>query len=67
MNGYQRERSEYERNMPDYQRDALDRARMLRDPMTNTKITQKEAAAYVNSWLPPGDPGRIEDKTGEWS
>ncbi len=56
---YQQERSEAEKALPQYQRDALDRARSGIDPLTNSKITPQQAAAYVNSWLPEGDPGRL--------
>lgn len=58
MNG-QQPRSEAEKALPEWLRAALDKARSGIDPMTNSKISPSEAATYVNSWLPPDDPGRL--------
>lgn len=56
---FQRERSVAEKALPQYQLDAMDRARACIDPMTNANITPEQAAIYVNSWLPLDDPGRM--------
>lgn len=58
---FQQPRSEAEKALPDYIRDAMDRARSGIDPMTNQPISRREAAIYVNSWLPAGDPGRLPE------
>lgn len=57
---YQKMRSEAEKALPEWGRDALDRARSLVHPMYNTRMTYEEAANWVNALLPAGDPGRME-------
>lgn len=55
----QQMRSEFERNLPEYERDALDRARSGIHPLYMNRISAEEAKQYVNARLPDGDPGRM--------
>jgi len=59
MGGSQRERSAAERALPEYIRNALDRARSGTHPMFNSPMSPEDAANYVNAHLPEGDPGRL--------
>lgn len=52
-------RSEAEQALPEWVRNAMDRARSGIDPMTNGPCSRAQAAAFVNSWLPHNDPGRM--------
>lgn len=55
----QQERSKAEKELPDYVRDALDRARSGFHPGTGERMTPDQIRAYVNAHLPEGDPGRV--------
>lgn len=59
--GTQRKRSEAEQALPEWMRDALDRARNGINPQTNQPMSKRDAVAYVNAHLPPEDPGRLFD------
>jgi hypothetical protein len=53
-------RSDYERGLGEQAHIALDYARSGMNPLSPFQsMTRAEAAAYVNSRLPEGDPGRI--------
>ena len=58
----QRLRSEVERNLPGWAIDAMDRARSGINPNTNGPMSHEDAVAFVNSFLPQGDPGRMRKR-----
>lgn len=57
--GVQQMRSGFEKSLPEWQRDALDRARGGNHPQFLHMISREEARQFVNAVLPEGDPGRI--------